>query len=63
MMTNARKAELLKILAREYYQCLVALAECDTDEESEFVGFERDRLLADLEYSIKYYEEHKNDTK
>ena len=58
-MTNERKAELLKMLNKEFHQWLVALAECDTDEELNFVNYERNRIFAELDYSIKYYEEHK----
>ncbi len=64
MMSNKRKAELLIILRKEIHQCMVAIAECDTDEELKFLTFERNRLFAELDYSIDYYEEHmKDDTK
>lgn len=62
-MTNDRKVELLKTLRKDFIQGLNAIFECDTDEESEFVLFERKRIIAELDFSIKYFKEHKNDTK
>ncbi len=64
-MTNERKVELLKLIRKDFINCLCsnAIFETDTDEESEFVLFERNRLIAELDFSIKYYKEHKDDTK
>lgn len=63
MITNERKAELLDCLRKLISLSNIALYECTSKEEQEFVHFEKNRLLADLDYSIKYYEEHKYDTK
>jgi hypothetical protein len=63
-MTNERKVELLKILRLEIHQTWIALHNCGANnEELQFVHFEKNRILAELNYSINYYEEHKNDTK
>ena len=59
-MTNERKAELLSLLKKGIKQdLLLYVAECNTDKELEFVRFEYNRLIAELDYSIKYFEEHK----
>ncbi len=58
-MSNERKAELLSILKSEIDYSMIAIAKCNTDEEIQFVNFELKRLVADLNYSINYYKEHK----
>lgn len=58
-MNNERKAELLKMIRKEFHYCMQAIADCDTDEELHFIEYERNRIFAELDYSIKYYEEHK----
>lgn len=62
-MTNERKVRLLSILKELVDGNRILLHECYNEEEKQFILYENNRLIAELEYSINYYEEHKDDTK
>ena len=59
-MTNERKVELLRILRKRVILTMCKSIDNNlTFEEESFINFEINRFIAELNYSINYYEVHK----
>lgn len=60
MTSNERKVELLKLVRKDIiHNCKEAYNESNDADETLFINFEINRIIAELNYSINYYEVHK----